>query len=250
MKLEIKSMGFWEFGALGIHNPKLCSLTPYFQLIPDLESTEGGILELGVARGNSLITTALILESLQSIKSVIGVDSFTGFPSTSQEDDFSSFAELHKDGAISDDHYEKVLRNKELVRARGDSITVSTISNSRDFSGTSFNYVNGKVKALDLQGRIEIHQLDISKSLQSAVKGRKFSLVLLDVDLYSGYAKSLEEIWNSLTPGGIIYLDEYYSLKFPGPRLAVNQFMGKTRDARLMRLDDWQDFERWIIQKQ
>jgi Macrocin-O-methyltransferase (TylF) len=249
MKLDIKSMEFWEFGALGIHNPKLCSLTPYFQLIPDLESIEGGILELGVARGNSLITTALILESLQSIKSVIGVDSFTGFPSTSQEDDFSSFAELHKDGTISDDHYEKVLRNKELVNARGDAITVSTISNSRDFSGTSFNYVNGKVRALGLQERIEIYQLDISKSLQSAVKGRKFSLVLLDVDLYSGYAKSLEEIWNSLTPGGIIYLDEYYSLKFPGPRFAVNQFMGKIRDARLMRLDDWQDFERWVILK-
>lgn len=250
MKLDIKSMEFWEYGALGIHNPTLCSLTPYFQLISDLESIEGSILELGVARGNSLITTALILESLQSIKSVIGVDSFTGFPSTTKEDDFSSFVELHTEGQISDDHYGKVLRNRELVRARGDAITVSTISNSRDFSGTSFEYVNGKVRSLGLQGRIEIYQLDISKSLQSAVKGRKFSLVLLDVDLYSGYVKSLEEIWNSLTPGGIIYLDEYYSLKFPGPRLAVNQFMVQTTDARLIRLDDWQDFERWIIQKQ
>lgn len=243
-------MEFWEFGALGIHNPALCSLTPYFQLIPELESVQGSVLELGVARGNSLITSGLILESLHSSKSVIGVDSFTGFPSTSQEDDFSSFADLHSTGTISDDHYKKVLRNRELVRVRGDAITVSTISNSRDFSETSFDYVNGKVKSLHLQDRVEIYQLDISTSIQSAVEGRRLSLILLDVDLYLPYINSLKEIWNLLTPGGVIYLDEYYSLKFPGPRLAVNQFIEKSRDAHLVRLQDWQDFERWVIQKQ
>ena len=43
----------------------------------------------------------------------------------SQVDDFSFFVELHKDGTKSDDHYEKVVRNKELARTRGDAITVS-----------------------------------------------------------------------------------------------------------------------------
>jgi len=56
-------------------------------------------------------------------------------------------------------------------------------------------------------------------------------------------------LFSSLSPGGLIYLDEYFSLKFPGPRLAVNQFLAAEPRALLERLEDWLDFERWIIRK-
>lgn len=142
-----------------------------------------------------------------------------------------------------------MLRNKELIEIRGDNTNVSTISNSQDFSNTSYNYVKNKVKSLELESRIEIFQLDISKSLDSVIEGRQFSLVLLDVDLYSAYVTALEDVWNHIAPGGIIYLDEYYSLKFPCPRKAVNKFLEVNVGAELVRLDDWRDFERWIIRK-
>lgn len=104
MKVNIEEMEFWEFGALGIHNPAACSLSPYFALISTLERIEGDVLELGVARGNSLITTGLILQGLQSPKSVIGVDTFSGFPGSTLDDEFSSFANLCQNGTITNSH--------------------------------------------------------------------------------------------------------------------------------------------------
>ena len=44
-------------------------------------------------------------------------------------------------------------------------------------------------------------------------------------------------------------MDEYYSLKFPGPRLAVYDFLKEKKGATLEKLEDWLDFERWIIKK-
>ena len=84
----------WEYGVLDIHHPETCTLREYFKLIPKLEQVPGAIIELGVARGRSLITTGLILEKLKSSKSVIGLDSFQGFPKYSSEDEFSNIEDL------------------------------------------------------------------------------------------------------------------------------------------------------------
>jgi hypothetical protein len=55
---------------------------------------------------------------------------------------------------------------------------------------------------------------------------------------------------NNLSPGGIVYLDEYFSLKFPGPRVAVNQFIETVDDAELVCIESpVLEFERWILRK-
>ena len=36
---------------------------------------------------------------------------------------------------------------------------------------------------------------------------------------------SLPKAWENTTKGGMIYLDEYYSLKFPGAKIAVDEFI-------------------------
>ena len=43
------------------------------------------------------------------------------------------------------------------------------------------------------------------------------------------YELALNYIWPSLTKKGIIYLDEYYSLKFPGARIASNEFFKENK---------------------
>jgi hypothetical protein len=90
---------------------------------------------------------------------------------------------------------------------------------------------------------------DFTLNIEKLIKGETLSLVLLDSDLYGSYAITLPTLWKQLTPGGYIYLDEYYSLKFPGPRIAVDEFMTSISDGNLVMLNPWMDFERWAIVK-
>jgi hypothetical protein len=249
VKLQIDEMEHWEFGALGIHNPNRSTLAPYFQLVRDTESISGDILELGVLRGASLITTGLLLESLSSKRVVTGLDTFTGFPGYTEQDDFNNFWKLEELGHISSEHLERVKRNQSLVKIRGASETPNSISNSNDFSDTSYDLVRSRVLNLELEQRVFVHEVDITKELENYLKDKKYSLILMDVDLYLPYAKALPILFEHLSPGGKIYLDEYYSLKFPGPRIAVNNFLNTRLDANLEELGVWLDFERWVIFK-
>ena len=249
MKLQIDEMEQWEFGALGIHNPNRSTLTPYFQLVRETESISGDILELGVLRGASLITTGLLLESLLSKRVVTGLDTFTGFPGYTEQDNFNNFWRLEELGLISSEHLEKVKRNQSLVKIRGASEAPNSISNSNNFSDTSYNLVRSRILNLELEQRVFVHEVDITTELGNYLKDKKYSLILMDVDLYLPYAKALPILFEHLSPGGKIYLDEYYSLKFPGPRLAVHDFLREKQDATLEKLEDWLDFERWIIKK-
>ena len=249
MRLSIDQMEHWEFGALGIHNPGQSTLAPYFELVKETENIPGDVLELGVLRVASLITTGLLLESMNSARKVLGLDTFAGFPGFSEEDELSQFDRLAEKSLISQNHLDKVKRNKSLVRIRGSSLTPGAISNSANFSDTSFNLVEEKIRNLGLDKRVNVKQVDISVELQTVVHANFLSLVLMDVDLYLPYAKALPVLFELLSIGGFIYLDEYYSLKFPGPRLAVNRFIESTQGAKLERLEDWLDFERWAIRK-
>jgi hypothetical protein len=239
----------WEFGVLDIHNPEFCNLREYFQLIPKLENVPGNIVELGVARGRSLITTGLILEKLKSSKFVMGLDSFQGFPKYSPEDDFKNFEKLRISGAISDKQYVRVLRNSAHVKARGADVHPSRISSSQDFSNTSIDYVQSRIDYLGLNKRVRLQVGDFTVNIEELIKGQTLSLVLMDSDLFQSYAFTLPTLWKHLSPGGYIYLDEYYSLKFPGPRIAVDEFMNVITDGDLMMLEPWMDFERWVIVK-
>ena len=239
----------WEFGALDIHHPQSSTLKEYFALIPMLEAIPGNILELGVARGRSLITTSLILKSLNSSKSVLGLDTFSGFPEYLPEDDFENFKVLRDLGLISVEHFNRVLRNAAHVKARGGDVHPSRISSSLDFSNTTIEYVQSRIDYLGLKGRISLRIGDFSVDLAKLIEGEEFSLVLLDSDLFKSYANTLPVLWNQLSPGGFIYLDEYYSLKFPVPRLAVNTFMQSISNGKLIQLPMWMEFERWAIVK-
>ena len=164
-KKEISRMRYWEFGALGIHNPQFSTYAPYFDLVRSSEGVEGDILELGVAKGASLLTTALILEEIGSSRKAIGIDTFSGFPETSPEDQFDQFYVLCEEGVITQEHLDAAELNSQLVLARGGGVLPGNLSTSGDFSETSFEFVVDKVKALGLESRILVKQADLSKGL-------------------------------------------------------------------------------------
>jgi hypothetical protein len=248
MKKNIDSMEVWEFGAIGIANPSQSTLKRYFELINLTQGVNGDIAEFGVSKGNSIITSALVLRKMNIDKKVYGFDTFAGFPGYAQNDNFEVFADLHKSGGISEDHYRKVLLNQEYILSRGAKTSPDSISNSADFANTSLNLVQNKIKLFNLENQIRLVKGDFTENLSAKISELTFSLILIDSDLYDSYAKTLPVLWEKLSPGGYIYLDEYYSLKFPGPRIAVDDFVNQT-DCNLIRLEDWLDFERWAIHK-
>ena len=71
----------------------------------------------------------------------------------------------------------------------------------------------------------------------------------MDSDLYESYETSLPYIWKNLVKGGYVFFDEYYSLKFPGPRIFCNNFFKNKKEKPEMHKKIKGDFERWYARK-
>ena len=77
----------------------------------------------------------------------------------------------------------------------------------------------------------------------------KLMCALIDADLYESYKVCIPYIWRNLSKKGMIFLDEYYSLKFPGARLATNEFFFDKKSKLKKISDKPRDFERWAAFK-
>ena len=72
----------------------------------------------------------------------------------------------------------------------------------------------------------------------------------LGCDLHDSYTTSLNFLWPQIVKGGVLYADEYYSLKFPGARVAVDNFMEDKNFNKIMYSGDLNDeFERNLFIK-
>jgi len=63
------------------------------------------------------------------------------------------------------------------------------------------------------------------------------------------YKVTLPFVWPRLAVGGYIWLDEYYSLKFPGARIATDEFFREKADKPRRHQREPGDFERWYVEK-
>lgn len=224
---------------LEITNVNTSQLNIYYDFIRDFhELIDGDIVELGVYRGSSFISTALLLKSLGSDKKVYGFDLFSGFPPPHFNDDKARFKELLDRGEITREHYEWVQFKIEQE---------SLWPKEHSFDNTSLDFVKRRIEVFGLDN-IEIVVGDISQNLDCLPD--KIMACLYDCDLYEPYFTTLPEIWRHLEPKGLMYFDEYYSLKYPGPRIAVNQFC---QEHSLTPIKSWRQsscsFERWYLQK-
>ena len=144
-----------------------------------------------------------------------------------------NFDSLFKSGSITTEHYEMVNQNKHYLDIVGRKTSTAFSSTSGNFSSTSLEFVSKKLKFLELSN-VELIPGDISYSISKGNYPDKIAAIFLDADLYDPYNSVLNQCWKNVTPGGIIWLDEYFSLKFPGPRIAVDQFMATVDDAELL----------------
>lgn len=212
---------------------------------------DGDVFDFGVFRGGSLIAAALILKELGSNKKVYGFDTFEGFPSFAPEDDLNNFYK-YKDKYFSDKQiqdFEKLKQIKTLINNQEDFDEV-TIATAGKFADTSINVVRKKIDYFSLSN-VELIIGPFSETVEKffSEKRRKVSSANIDCDLYEGYKICLPQVYDNLSPSGFIHLDEYYSLKYPGAKIACDEFCqeraikpkkNKTREG---------EFERWHLTK-
>lgn len=246
----------WEFNVLGIYNylkpgrfQAICNF-----IINNHEKIEGDIIEAGVYRGGSLIAIAMLLKSLGSDKKIYGYDSFSGFPPIeNHNDDLSQFESLYADGKITKEHLIAVRNNQEYLiklSLEKNISTAMTVSTSKAFSDTSLSLIKNKIKIIGLDNVVLIDGPFSETMVKSSNMPEKVMAGIFDCDLYQSYLDAFNSVWPRLTCGGMIHLDEYYSLKFPGARIAVDEFVSQ-KSARLEMVPRITgDFERWCVYKE
>lgn len=224
-------------------------------IVNEATNIEGDILEAGVHRGRSLLAAALILKGQDSQKIIYGLDTFSGFPPViNWRDEPDNFKRMLESGEITQQHMSKIDLNMKILQFMNNEeiLTPSNISKSGDFSNTSASSIDKKKNFLELNN-IKLVPGAFQETLEGAnrIETGKLSGVLLDCDLYDSYRSVLNYVWPRLSVGGMIYLDEYYSLKFPGARIASNEFL-KPLGNKI----SWhskireRDFERWYVIKE
>jgi len=237
----------WEFNVLGIYNYlKSGRFDSLFNFIKENHhKIKGDIVEAGVFRGNSLIAIAMYLKEIDSDKKVYGFDSFSGFPPVyHSKDELSEYERMAKEGMIDQYHINAVRQNLQWKKALSSKKLNKDISSSGSFSDTSLELLKRKIELVNLDNIILVDGV-FSETMNDEVGIDKIMAVVVDCDLYESYLDTFEFVWPRLEQGGFIHLDEYYSLKFPGAKLATDEFF-KDKEVSLKMADTKTgDFERW-----
>jgi len=221
--------------------------------VKNITTLKGDIFEFGVYRGSSLLSMALLLKKLNSNKKIYAFDSFSGFPSYEDEDKLENFDHLFENKQITEQHYNQYklsLFLKSISSTAEGELDVTNISSSGDFSENILSDLTHKIELLKLDNIILIEG-DFKKTVPSFFKKNRVDVFScnIDCDLYSGYKVTLPYVYNNLVVGGYVHLDEYYSLKFPGARIAIDAFCIENNIRPIKQMTPETEFERWYLSK-
>lgn len=159
------------------------------------ENVEGDIVECGVYNGNTLAFIGEIVDELKLKKKIWGYDTFDGFIKSSFTDYDIDFKTGKKVNYVSSNIYYSL-----------DEVKKNIIKNNK----TNFE------KYALIKGDI-LETLNIKDNLPN-----KISFLRLDTDIYKTTLKQLEILYEKLTPGGILHIDDYGIC--PGVKTAVDNF--------------------------
>ena len=106
MTFNLRTLKTWEINSLELFNlNKESQLFFYFNFLKSkiFSKLQGDVVESGVFRGKSLLTSALILNSINenNTKKIWGNDTFSGFPKFSNLYKIGNFSKLYKQKKIS-----------------------------------------------------------------------------------------------------------------------------------------------------
>jgi O-methyltransferase len=159
------------------------------------ENVKGDIVECGVYNGNTLAFIGEIVDELKLKKKIWGYDTFDGFIKSHYTDYDIDFKTRKKVNYVPSNIYYSL-----------DEVKNNIIKNNK----TNFE------KYTLIKGDI-LETLNIKDNLPN-----KISFLRLDTDIYKTTLKQLEILYEKLTPGGILHIDDYGIC--PGVKTAVDNF--------------------------
>jgi len=192
--------------------------------------------ECGVHQGNTFLTTNTFFQQEGINFKMIGYDSFTGFPDgiVSAGDYPETFTVLYASGLISEDHY---LKAKERTKDFTDMEHLTT-----EFLA-DVGKILERCAALDNVTLVDGNFADTMLHHTDDI-----AVLFLVCDLFRSYLHCLDLLYPFVVSGGVVIFDEYYSLKYPGPRYAVNSFFSD-KDGEFEYYITDEGFERWCFVK-
>lgn len=248
----VKTFKAYEYNLIGVDDFSVESNSRlrfwYNHIRKNALKNDGNIFEFGVYRGDSLIAAALILKELNSKKKIFGFDSFSGFPSYSKFDSLNNFYNLKYFTKSFIKDYKKFINlRKKFFGLK--KINPISITKSGNFNQTSLNLLKKKIEYFKLKN-IEIVKGSFKKTVPEFFKKKmKISSSNIDCDLFEGYNIVLPHIYANLSKNGYVNLDEYYSFKYPGAKIAIDDFCKKLKIKPKKNKNKLNEFERWYLTK-
>lgn len=190
--------------AVYLRRHQLSDLLSMDALYREIRDVPGIIMEFGVLQGRHLATlTALrgVHEPYNSLRRIVGFDTFTGFPDISPVDEVSPSAVVGRFRTADSyaDHLREVLAAHEMGEALG-HIRRSLVVQG-DVRETVPRYLDENPETI-------------------------IALAYFDMDLYAPTRDILETIRPYLTRGSVIAFDELAHPKWPGETVAFREALG------------------------
>lgn len=173
-----------------IYRGSLSRCLYFLNQLEKVKRIEGDIVECGVSIGHGTLLFLLLSEYIGVERTYFGFDSFAGFPDPVKEDGATPIT--GKDyWASPPEAVLKVLRD-------------------------------GRIPEEKIRDRVRLVKGLFDETLPS-YKG-KIALLHLDGDLYESYKSSLTNLYDKVVTGGIIMFDEYDDQRWPGAKVAIDEF--------------------------
>ena len=194
------------FHAFNSDNLQYYESLKYFLL--QTKKIKGDILEFGVGRARSVITTCHLINENKINKNYLAFDSFSGFGNITSKD--KSYRNP-KDGEWATSPKKQFRYNIENIKK-----IISLHIYKNNFKNVKF-----------IKGFVEDTLPKKIKKIDS------ISFINLDLDLYSGHKVVLENTFEKLSKHGLIYFDDVIpkdkNPSFPGASIAVREFFQKKK---------------------
>ncbi|MFN0729535.1 TylF/MycF/NovP-related O-methyltransferase [Polaribacter gochangensis] len=167
----------------------------HLELFRETSTVRGEVLEFGIFKGNSFFRWVKFRDLLEnnSSRKIIGFDVFGDFPEANFDED---------------------KKRRDLF-----------VEETQGGKSISYEEMNDLLVSQRLEKNVELIKGDILVTLDEyLIKNPhlKISLLHIDVDLYEPVKIILEKLYDRITKGGIIILDDYGT--FSGTNKAVDDF--------------------------
>ena len=183
-----------------------CERSSLIQLLKDTLTLEGDVIECGVFRGASLRMICKTVKDAGVNKTVLGLDSFEGFPVSSVS---GADTKLFRSVAYLEGKWSEAGDVPELLTEFSETFGID----------------------LDLRKGFFEHTLPRLGS------ERKYCFVHLDCDTYKSHLECLDALYDKLVPGGVIVYDDFAARAWPGAKIAIEEFLAdKPETVRVSRV--------------